>query len=207
MAISPYFKHITSAPEQQLADDLSRESIQMRGLDLQYIPRSASDVDDLFGEVSKETYQASVTIEMYVENQTGFEGEGDFFTANFGLDIRDEASIDINKNRFTQEMSVTYPGITIPREGDLIYYALADTLLEISYVEKEDPFYPRGTQTNWKIKAKKFEYNQDVMNSGITDVDDIETDPELFNDSTEIQTESDTSMDFSEDDPFSTNDY
>lgn len=206
MTISSYFHHTNSSAEHQLMDDLSRETIQLKGLDFAYIPRDSSDADSLFGEDVKSTFDASVTLEMYCKQQTGFEGEGDFFS-KFGLDIRDEAVFQINKNRFTEVVTAVYPSITRPREGDLIYYALAKSLLEISFVEKEKPFYLRGIQTLWECNVRKFEYNHDEMVTGITEVDAIETEPDTNDDSAVVQIESDEVMNFDEHDPFSTNDY
>lgn len=204
--ISSYFHHIDSSREQQLMDDLSRETIFIRGLDYAYIPRDSSDADALFGEDIKSTFTSAVTLEMYCKQQTGFEGEGDFFS-RFGLDIRDEATFQINKNRFTAVVTAAYPDISRPREGDLIYYALAKSLFEITFVEPEQPFYQRGIQTLWEVSLKKFEYNHDEMLSGITAVDDIENEVDNDDDSANIQTESDTFVNFDESDPFSNNSY
>lgn len=206
MTISSYFHHISSGAEQNLMEDLSRETIQIKGLDFSYIPRDSDDADPLFGEDIKSTYDTSVTLEMYCKQMTGFDGEGDFFS-RFGLDIRDEAVFQIHKKRFEEVVTAVYPNITRPREGDLIYFELASTLLEISFVEKEQPFYQRGIQTLWEANVKKFEYNHDEMLTGIDAVDDIEAAPELDDDSTTIQTESDTFMNFDESDPFSKNEY
>lgn len=206
MTISAYFHHTTSGREQDLMNDLSRETIQLKGLDFAYIPRDSSDVDQLFGEDVKSTFDTSVTLEMYCKNMSGFEGEGDFFS-RFGLDIRDEAVFQIHKNRFTEVVTAVYPAITRPREGDLIYFELAKSLLEISFVEKEKPFYQRGIQTIWEVNVKKFEYNHDEMLSGIEAVDDIESEIDRDDDSDVIQTESDTFVNFDEHDPFSSNDY
>jgi hypothetical protein len=186
--------------------ELNRETIFLRGHDFGYIPRDASDIDTIFGEVVKETYQAAVTLEFYCEQQTGFEGEGDFFS-KFGLDIRDEATFIVNKDRFTEVVANSYPSILKPREGDLMYYDLAKSLFEITHVEKEQPFYQRGVQVQWVLKAKKFEYNYDEMTSGISEVDDLNTKEDPYNDSDEIQTASDEFMNFDENDPFSNNDY
>lgn len=204
--ISPYFKHDSKVSEQDLINDLSRETVFLRGQDFSYIPRDSSDADTLFGEDVKSTFTAAVTLEMICTNMTGFDGEGDFFS-RFGLDIRDEATFQIHKGRFTEEVTAVYADIERPREGDLIYYDMASSILEITFVEKEKPFYTRGIQTMWECTVKKFEYNHDEMLSGIVAVDDIETEIDFGDDSEDIQTESDTFMNFDENDPFSNNSY
>lgn len=207
MTISPYFSHISNVSEQyRVMNDLSRECIQVKGLDFAYIPRDSSDADTLFGEDVKSTFTSKVILEMYCKNTAGFDGEGDFFS-KFGLDIRDEATFQINKTRFEEVVTDEYPNITRPREGDLIYYEMAKSLFEITFVEKEKPFYQRGIQTIWECNVKKFEYNHDEMLSDINEVDDLEQLLPADDNSEDIQTESDTFMDFNERDPFSSNDY
>ena len=204
--ISPYFKHTNKVSEQDLINDLSRETVYLRGQDFSYIPRDSSDADTLFGEDVKSTFTAAVTLEMICTNMTGFDGEGDFFS-RYGLDIRDEANFEIHKGRFTEVVTAVYPEIERPREGDLIYYAMASTILEITFVEPEKPFYTRGVQTMWNLTLKKFEYNHDEMSSGIPAVDDIKNTVDYGDDSESIQEESDTIIDFDESDPFSNNTY
>jgi len=43
MTVSSYFKHTTAKNEQKLVDDITIETIQMKGLDLYYIPREVLD--------------------------------------------------------------------------------------------------------------------------------------------------------------------
>lgn len=186
--------------------NLTRETIQLKGLDLGYIPRDSDDADELFGEDLQSTFSAAVTIEMYPEEMTGFGGDGDFMS-NFGLDIRDEATFLIAKDRFTAVVTDEYDTITRPREGDLIHYPLGNALFEITFVEHEDPFYQRGIQTVWKCSAKRFEYNHDILSSGVTAVDALEDKVDTNNDSDSIQTEGETFIEFNENDPFSDNDY
>jgi len=206
MTISPHFFHISSSAEQKLMQDLTRETIQLKGLDLKYIPRDSSDADFLFGEDVQSTFSSAVVLEMYCEEQTGFGGEGDFLS-NFGLDIRDEAKFIIDKVRFTEEVTDVYPAIKRPREGDLIFYDLANSLFEITFVENERPFYQRGIQTVWDCSAKKVEYNHDILSSGDIKVDALEDKVDTLDDGNDIQTEGDEFIDFSEADPFSDNDY
>jgi hypothetical protein len=204
--ISQYFKHITATNEQSLVNDLTVETIQLRGLDFEYIPRDSSNADPIFGEDIKSTFTNSVTIEMYCKNMTGFGGEGDFFS-RFGLDVRDDAVFQISRSRFSDVVTAEYPTIPRPREGDLIWFELANILLEITFVEDEKPFYTKGLLTVWECNVKKFEYSHENMDSGIPDVDGINIAEDRHDDSTAIQTESDTFMDFTETDPFSSNNY
>ena len=76
--------------EQLLVEDLVIEAMQIHGMDVYYLPRSSRDsVDMLYGEDPLKEYRKAYPIEMYLEDVTGMEGEGDFIS-KFGLEIRDE---------------------------------------------------------------------------------------------------------------------
>jgi hypothetical protein len=66
--------------------------MKIYGMDVFYLPRSSRDqVDFLFGEDTLKQYTSAFPIEMYLENVSGMDGEGDFIS-KFGLEIRDEVS-------------------------------------------------------------------------------------------------------------------
>lgn len=204
--INPHFYHVTSTREQNLMKDLTREVIMNKGLDFSYIPRDSTDADVLFGEDVQSIFSSGVVLEMYCEEQQGFAGEGDFMS-NFGLDIRDEATFLIAKDRFEAVVKNEYPAIIRPREGDLIYHSLSKSLFEITFAEDEKPFFQRGIQTVWKCLTKRFEYNRDIMDSGIAEVDELNIRTDTNDDDEAIQTEGDTFVTFNENDPFSSNNY
>ena len=88
MATSVYFNNFPSGQitsEQLLVEDLLIESMQIHGMDVFYLPRTSRDsVDQLFGEDTLKQYLTAYNIEMYLENVTGMEGEGDFIS-KFGF--------------------------------------------------------------------------------------------------------------------------
>ena len=117
-------KNITS--EQLLVEDLVIESLKIHGMDVYYLPKSSRDsVDYIFGEDTLKQYVAAYPLEMYLENVTGMEGEGDFIS-KFGLEIRDEVQLLVSRRRFAS----TVPQIR-PNEGDLIYVPLVQTSLKL----------------------------------------------------------------------------
>ncbi len=80
-------EQITS--EQLLVEDLVIEAMQIHGMDVYYLPRtvkSGNEIDYLYGEDTVKEYLTAYPIEMYMENVTGFDGEGDF-ASKFGLDF------------------------------------------------------------------------------------------------------------------------
>ena len=86
MPTNVYFNNFGYAREQDLVEDLTIESIKIYGHNLKYIPKTAVKQDPLFGEDTLSTYDDAVDIEMYIKNDEGFVGEGDFLS-RFNLEI------------------------------------------------------------------------------------------------------------------------
>jgi hypothetical protein len=176
MSTNLYFNHfpkqITS--EQLLVEDLVIEAMKIYGMDIFYLPRTSRDqVDYLFGEDPLKQYTSAYPIEMYLENVTGMDGEGDFIS-KFGLEIRDEVSLLVSRRRF----AATVPQIR-PNEGDLIYMPLTKNFFEVIFVEHDDNqamFYTlgRGRGANvylYALKLKKFVFSSEVIETGIAEID------------------------------------
>ena len=169
MPTNPYLNNFASSPEQNLIHDLLIESIKFYGIVVHWIPRiSSSDPDQIFGEDSLASFSFNRMIEMYIKNVEGFEGQGDFLS-KFGLDIRDQITFTVSIRRFDQLDS----GYERPREGDLIYFPLNKKLFEIQFVEHESMFYPLGSLPVYDLRCELFVYNQQTINTGIDEVDQI----------------------------------
>ncbi len=204
MAVNKYFKgFIENVNEQDLIDGMYAESIQIRGLDVDYILRSRVNEDYLFGEDPASAFEEAYTIEMYMESFEGFGTDTDLMS-RFGLHIKDRITLDVNGTRFTE---VT--GMDKPLEGDLVWFPLAKALFEIRFVEDEEQFYALGKTYNYKIQAQLFEYSHEDMDTGIEEVDDLQTalddsvggeDPYADNDKLEV--EGDEAINFDESNPF-----
>lgn len=171
MAKNPFFKHNTN--EQSLINELTVETIKIHGEDMVFIPRVYVREDQLFGEDVLSRFSKGNTIEMYIENVDAFQGEGDFI-AKFGLDIRDSISLIVSKSRFGEVMRHD-PDIKRPREGDLIYFPMAKSLLEIKFVEHENPFYQSGALYTYKLSCELFRYSHETIETGFSDIDMTES--------------------------------
>ena len=177
MATNQFFNpfpqgQITS--EQLLVEDLVIEAMKIYGMDVFYLPRSSRDqVDYLFGEDTLKQYISAFPIEMYLENVTGMDGEGDFIS-KFGLEIRDEVSFLVSRRRFAATVAQNRPN-----EGDLIYIPLVENFFEITFVEHENDqamFYTlgRGRGGNvyvYALKLKQFVFSNEVVETGIAEID------------------------------------
>jgi hypothetical protein len=176
MATNFYFSQKVQS-EQLLYEDIVIESLQMYGQDVYYLPREIVNEDRVFGDDVPSRFGSAYKLEMYIENIEGFDGEGDLFT-KFGVQIRDQASFVVARKRWKQTVKRYDNNITEPRprEGDLIYLPLSNSLFEIMHVEHEQPFYQLSNLPTFKLRCELFEYNDEDMDTGVTNIDDLEKD-------------------------------
>ncbi len=162
--------------EQLLVEDLVIEAMQIHGMDVYYLPRTTREIgnfDMLYGEDTLKEYRTAVGIEMYLENVTGMDGEGDFIS-KFGLEIRDEVTMLVSRRRFAASVNQLRP-----LEGDLIYIPMLQNFFEITFVEHENNqamFYTlgRGRGGNvylYAMKMKQFVFSNEVIETGIDEID------------------------------------
>jgi hypothetical protein len=160
--------------EQLLVEDLVIEAMQIYGMDIFYMPRSSRDsVDLLYGEDTLKTYTSAFALEMYLEDVTGMEGEGDFMS-KFGLEIRDELTFLVSRRRFAFTVNQLRPN-----EGDLIYVPMLQNFFEITFVEHENGqamYYTlgRGRGGNvyvYALKLKQFVFSNEVVETGNAEID------------------------------------
>lgn len=163
--------------EQELYEDLVIESLQIYGQDFYYIPRDIVKVDNTFMEDPSSSFNSSYVIEMYVDNLDGFEGQGDLFT-KFGIEIRDQATLTVARKRWKEAIGDVDNDINSqrPREGDLVYIPFSNKLFEITKVEHEAPFYQLNNLPTYKLQCELFEYNNEDLDTGIAEIDAIESD-------------------------------
>ena len=166
--------------EQLLIEDLVIESMQIHGMDVFYLPRSVrtdNEVDYLYGEDTLKEYRVAYPIEMYMENVTGMDGEGDFIS-KFGLEIKDEVTMLVSRRRF--KYTTGQSNLLHPREGDLVYIPLVQNFFEITFVEHENNqamFYSlgRGRGGNvyvYALKMKQFVFSNEIIATGVDEVDE-----------------------------------
>ena len=175
MPTNVYFNTGTK-PEQRLYENLIIEQLRAFGQDVYYLPRKLVNEDTLFGEDTLSSFNDAYQVEMYLDNIEGFEGQKEMMT-RFGLDMQDEATWVVSKRRFEQLISTDQNLIvtTRPNEGDLIYFPLAKKLFEISFVDQDDPFYQIANLPVFKMRCRTFEYSSEALDTGVSEIDAIET--------------------------------
>jgi len=174
MATNLYFSQKVHS-EQNLYEDIVIESLKMFGQDVYYLPRDIVNEDRIFGDDVPSRFNSSYKVEMYIENTEGFDGEGDLFT-KFGVEIRDQATFVVARRRWTTTINRFDNEInsTRPREGDLVYLPLSNSMFQIMAVEHEQPFYQLSNLATYKLRCEKFEYSDEDFDTNIDVIDGIE---------------------------------
>ena len=179
MPTNVYFNTGTTA-EQRLYENLIIEQLSVFGQDVYYLPRKLVNEDTLFGEDVSSSFNDAYIIEMYLDNIEGYEGQKEMMT-RFGIDMQDEATFVVSKRRFEELISTDQNLIVSsrPNEGDLIYFPDGKKMFEISFVDHDDPFYQLQNLPVYKMRCRTFEYSHEDMATGVSAIDEIETDNSL----------------------------
>ena len=172
MARNPYISQ-TVRSEQDLYENIIIESIKIYGQNVQYMPRTLVNEDKIFGEDVVSRFDDAYTIEMYLENIDGFDGDQDLFT-KFGVEIRDRATLHVSRKVWNRIVgsNVTY---NRPNEGDLIYLPLSDQIFEIMRVVDDQPFYQLSNLPTYRMEIELFEYGDEDFDTGVDAIDEAES--------------------------------
>ena len=173
MATNPYFKQGVRS-EQTLYEDIIIEALKMYGQDVYYLPREIVNKDSIFLDDVPSRFGSAYKVEMYIENTEAFDGEGDLFT-KFGIELRDQANFIVSRKRWKQLIGSRLDEQNFrPREGDLIYLSLSESIFEIRKVETETPFYQLSNLPTFRMQCELFEYNDEDFDTNIAGIDVIE---------------------------------
>ncbi len=173
MATNPYIsKKVRS--EQHLYEDLVIESLKFYGEDVYYIPREIVNKDKIFGDDVPSRFSDAYKIETYIENTEGFDGEGDLFT-KFGIELRDQATFVFARRRWKKLIGDNLAEVGFrPREGDIIYLPMSNSMFEVLKVETETPFYQLSQLPTFRLQCELFEYSDEDFDTNIASIDAVE---------------------------------
>ena len=173
---SARFRAIGSAQEQKTIENLIVETIEIYGQDIYYVPRTIVNKDTVFGEDSDTKFESAKAIRAYVNNVEGWEGQGELLS-KFGVRIEDKTTFIFSREKFKEKVddSTVLNVEGRPNEGDLIWFPVTKHLFEIKFVEAEKPFYQLGKGYVWECQCELFEYSDEDLDTGIAEIDAIET--------------------------------
>tara|TARA_Y100001973_G_C5156134_1_gene310865 strand:- start:191 stop:1342 length:1152 start_codon:yes stop_codon:yes gene_type:complete len=63
-----------------------------------------------------------------------------------------------------------------PQEGDLVFHPTFSKMFEISFVDHDEPFHQLDNNPVYKLRCRQFEYSQEIIDTGISEIDEIEDD-------------------------------
>lgn len=175
MSLNPFFLNGTKS-EQGLVQDLVNELIRMGGQDVIYLPRRIINEKTIIKEILVSKFNSGFSIEAYVLTYDGFGGQGDILS-KFGVRTSDAITFVISKERYEQSIipfirnSSDIKLTSRPQEGDLIYFPVDNALFEVKYVEVKSPFYQLNNLYTYQLKCEIFEYEDEIIDTGIQEVD------------------------------------
>lgn len=213
MATLPGFNFFTSNVEQTLHENLIVESIRMYAHNMYYLPRTITGSDDIMNEVEAAEFNTALPIELYIKNIDAFEGDGQFLS-KFGLEVRDQMTMNLSKRSFETFVKPTTTR-NRPFEGDIIFIPMLGVAYQIKYVKSDSIFYAFGKLNMFEVVCDLYENTGDTFNTGNTIIDNTYpprgnisdigydvTDDDSVADNAGFQTEANSYLDLSEDDPF-----
>jgi hypothetical protein len=155
-------------------EDIIIECLKIYGFDTYYIPRVTVNEDDILGEDVLNKYSSAYPLEMYMQNVTGFEGDGDLMT-KFGVEFRDTATFIVSRRRWDEVIARSGDAVltTRPAEGDIVYFPLTKAFFEIKRVESTDPFFQVGKLYVYKLQCELMQYSSEVFDTGVSEIDSI----------------------------------
>lgn len=196
MTVNSYFRK-NQANEIKLFQKLVTESIQVIGHDVYYLPRKMQKLDLILGEDTLSKFDLAIPIEMYMKKDNWVDDKD--MLSKFGLMVDDNVQYSVSKERWINVMSNypnrIYTAFNRPQEGDLVYEVMNKNLYEITYVDRDNPYYQMGTNLMYVLSCKPYVYSSERIETGISSIDMNkieELDADMMN--FELKTEDDSNL-------------
>ena len=136
--------------------------------------------------VSKERFQ---DLDRQVQIESGTDTTGGSILLETGtIDQSEDSSIlstVSGDNNFYIIQDTAATNSDRPLEGDLVYHPVLTKVFEVSFVDHDEPFHQLDNNPVYKLRCRQYEYSQEVIDTGIAEIDAIEDD--LSTDTSEHQ--------------------
>lgn len=183
--VNPFFPKNTFT-EQELFNNIKKESIQVLGRTYYYLPRDLQKIDLVLGEDVISKFTLAIQIEMYMADTQGFQGDKEMFS-KFGLSIQNSYTLVISKDRWEIEVKSKFDNSEAngeatfqvlnnlrPQEGDLIYDPLTKFLMEIKFVDHDADFFQVGKNYLYHLSCEAYQYDSSDISTGVQEIDMFE---------------------------------
>ncbi|HIC4115752.1 TPA: hypothetical protein ACW4JH_000175 [Salmonella enterica] len=194
MATSKYFNATNHQGTQKLIEDLVQEMIELRGIDIKYIPRSIVEKFPITNDANHRFDQA-FDIEAYMQDYQGFNTQ--MWEKFGGIQLQDEVTFSISRRRFAEVIGNGVGFEQQPQEGDLIYLPLANKIFKVNNPNNDEDFMQFGKWYTFSLPCTLFQYGNENFDTGVPEIDDIdkrlsildeENEPDVYKDSS-LQTD------------------
>ena len=127
--------------------------------------------------VSKERFQE---LDRQVQIESGTDTTGGSILLETGtIDQSEDSSIlstVSGDNNFYIIQDTAATDSDRPLEGDLVYHPVLTKVFEVSFVDHDEPFHQLDNNPVYKLRCRQYEYSQEVIDTGIAEIDAIEDD-------------------------------
>ena len=169
-----HFNHYNYRGEQNLVQDLHDEIIQIKGMNVSYLPKEHFNYDVLMGSDDDQRFEHAYLIEMLMEETDGYVGQA--LLGKFGLQIEEQITLTLSKRRFDETQ---VPDRKRPHEGDLIYLPVDARLYTITYVDYQQPgFLQAGIFPNYRLSCELYTPSHEQIQTNVKQID--ESDQEIY---------------------------
>ena len=127
--------------------------------------------------VSKERFQE---LDRQVQIESGTDSTGGSILLETGtIDQSEDSSVlstVSGDNNFYIIQDTAATDSDRPLDGDLVYHPVLTKVFEVSFVDHDEPFHQLDNNPVYKLRCKQYEYSQEVIDTGIAEIDAIEDD-------------------------------
>ena len=125
--------------------------------------------------VSKERFQ-EMDSQISIEDGTDTSSGGSILLEDGTINQSDNSSVltTVSGDTFYILMDTATTDADRPLEGDLVYHPVLAKMFEISFVDHDEPFYQLDNNPVYKLRCKQYEYSGEIIDTGITTIDEIE---------------------------------
>lgn len=163
----------SNSNEINILKSVNQEFIQIAGQEARYFPKQILISNDIFGE---DIYK----FDKYYTFPVRFEQPSDIFNTKedifdiHGFEGLRDLTIFVSILEYEEALGFDYDTYGPPRIGDVFYFDFLKQLYQITYINDEDPAFAFGEKILYKIKAKKYEHQNDEFD--ITEDNILDTD-------------------------------